>query len=134
MMPPDFTTDEAAAFLAAIIDSSDDSIINITLQGIIRSWNRGAEQMFGYSAAEAIGQHIRLIIPPEFHADEENVLARIRGDEKIDHYEAMWQTKDGRRLDVTLAVSPIKDAQGKIIGASNVARDNALRRRAYEER
>src|SRR5690242_9402174 len=115
-MPPDLKTDEAAAFLAAIIDSSDDSIVSITLQGIIRSWNRGAERMFGYSPAEAIGQHIRLIIPPELHADEDDVLSRIRRDEQIDHYEAMLQTKDGRKLSVSLSVSPIKDAQGHIIG------------------
>jgi PAS domain S-box-containing protein len=133
-MPPDLKTDEAAAFLAAIIDSSDDSIVSITLQGIIRSWNRGAERMFGYSPAEAIGQHIRLIIPPELHADEDDVLSRIRRDEQIDHYEAMLQTKDGRKLSVSLSVSPIKDAQGHIIGASKVARDITLRRRAFEER
>ena len=82
MMRSDLKTDEAAAFLAAIIDSSDDSIVSTTLQGIIRSWNRGAEQMFGYSAAEAIGQHIKLIIPPELHAEEDDVLAHLRRGEK----------------------------------------------------
>jgi PAS domain S-box-containing protein len=134
MIPPDLKTDEAAALLAAIIDSSDDSIVSITPQGIIRSWNRGAEQMFGYSAAEAIGQHITLIIPHELHADEERILARIRRDQKIDHYETAQQTKDGRKLSVYLSVSPIKDAQGQIIGASKVVRDITLRGLAYEER
>src|SRR5690349_21029009 len=108
-MALDFNTDEAAAFLAAIIDCTDDSIVSITPQGIIRSWNRGAEQMFGYNAAEAIGQHIKLIIPPELHAEEDDVLAHLRRDEKIDHYETVRQTKDGRKLDISLTVSPIKD-------------------------
>ena len=133
-MAPDFNTEEAAGFLAAIIDSSDDSIVSITLQGIVTSWNRGAEQMFGYSAAEAIGQNISLIIPPELYPDEEDVLARIRRDEKVEHYEVIRQTHDGRKLDVSLAVSAIKDSQGRIIGASTVARDITSRRRAYEER
>jgi PAS domain S-box-containing protein len=120
--------------LAAIIDSSDDAIVSKTLDGIITSWNRGAEQMFGYSAAEAIGQHITLIIPPERHAEEDDVLAQLRRGEKVDHFETVRQTKDGRKLDISLTVSPIKDAQGRIIGASKVARDITLRKRADEER
>jgi PAS domain S-box-containing protein len=120
--------------LASIIDSSDDAIVSKTLEGVITSWNRGAEQMFGYSAAEAIGQHIKLIIPPELHAEEDDVLAHLRRGEKIDHYETVRQTKDGRKLDISLTVSPIKDAQGRIIGASKVARDITLRKRVEEER
>jgi PAS domain S-box-containing protein len=134
MKGPDSKADETAAFLAAIIDSSDDAIVSKTLEGVITSWNRGAQQMFGYSAAEAIGQHITLIIPAERHGEEDDVLAHIRRGEKIDHFETVRQTKDGRKLDISLTVSPIKDAQGRIIGASKVARDITLRKRADEER
>ncbi|MBV8056122.1 MAG: PAS domain S-box protein, partial [Deltaproteobacteria bacterium] len=133
-MPPHSKADITAEFLAAIVDSSDDAIISTTPEGIITSWNRGAEQIFGYSAAEAIGQHITLIIPPERHAEENDVLAHIRRGEKVDHFETVRQAKDGRKLDISLTVSPIKDAQGRIIGASKVARDIALRKRADEER
>jgi PAS domain S-box-containing protein len=94
-MSLDWQPDVVAARLAAIIESSDDAIVSKTLDGVITSWNRGAEQMFGYSAAEAIGQHITLIIPPERHAEEDNVLAHIRRGEKIDHYETVRQAKDG---------------------------------------
>ncbi|MBV8361183.1 MAG: PAS domain S-box protein [Deltaproteobacteria bacterium] len=134
MTAPDSKVDDAAVFLAAIIDSSDDAIVSKTLDGVITSWNRGAEQMFGYSAAEAIGQHITLIIPPERHPEEDDVLAQLRRGEKIDHFETVRQTKDGRKLDISLTVSPIKDAQGRIIGASKVARDITLQKRAHEER
>jgi PAS domain S-box-containing protein len=126
--------DEARERLAAIIDSSDDAIVGKTLEGIITSWNRGAEQMFGYSAAEAIGHHITLIIPPELHAEEDDVLAHLRRGEKIDHFETVRQTKDGRRLNISLTVSPIRDGHGRIIGASKVARDITARKRADEER
>jgi PAS domain S-box-containing protein len=114
--------------LAAIINSSDDAIISKTLDGIITSWNRGAEVLFGYSAAEATGQHITLIIPPERHAEEDSILARLRRGEKIDHFETVREAKDGRRLDISLTVSPIKDARGRIIGASKVARDITQRK------
>lgn len=111
------------SLLSAIVDSSDDAIVSKTLDGIIISWNRAAERIFGYSAAEAIGQHITLIIPPERHWEEIEVLARIRRGEKVDHYETVRQTKAGRRLYISLTVSPIKDGAGNIIGASKVARD-----------
>jgi PAS domain S-box-containing protein len=127
-------TDETRERLAAIIESSDDAIVGKTLDGIVTSWNRGAHEMFGYSAAEAVGQHITLIIPPELHAEEDRVLARLRRGEKIDHFETMRQTKDGRRLNVSLTVSPIRDSHGRIIGASKVARDITARKRADEER
>jgi PAS domain S-box-containing protein len=133
-MSLDSQPDVVAARLAAIIESSDDAIVSKTLDGVITSWNRGAEQMFGYSAAEAVGQHIKLIIPPERHAEEDNVLAHIRRGEKIDHYETVRQAKDGRKLDISLTVSPIKDGQGRIVGASKIARDITLRKRADEER
>jgi len=117
--------DDAAllARLAAIVDSSDDAIVGKTLDGVITSWNRGAQETFGYSSAEAIGQHIFLIIPIDRRAEEEDVLARLRRGEKIDHFETVRQTKDGRRITVSLTVSPIRDATGRIVGASKVARD-----------
>ncbi len=128
-LKPDATT----ALLAAIIDSSDDAIVSKTLEGVITSWNRGAEKMFGYSAAEAIGQNIKLIIPLERHAEEDDVLAHIRRGEKIDHFETVRQAKDGRQVDISLTVSPVRDAHGQIIGASKVARDITLRKRAADE-
>lgn len=117
------TPEESTALLASIVDSSDDAIVSKTLDGVITSWNRGAERIFGYTAEEAIGQHITLIIPRERHPEEADVLAHIRRGEKVDHFETIRQTKDGRRLDISLTVSPVRDGNGKIIGASKVARD-----------
>ena len=116
-------SEELRARLAAIVDSSDDAIVSKTLDGVITSWNRGAERLFGYTAAEAIGQHISLIIPEERRAEEEDVLARLRRGERVDHFETVRRTKDGRRVHISLTVSPIRDARGTIIGASKVARD-----------
>src|SRR5438270_10960273 len=121
--------DELRALLAAIVDSSDDAIVSKTLDGVITSWNRGAEQLFGFTPAEAIGQHIFLIIPADRRAEEEDVLARLRRGEKIDHFETVRQTKHGRRIPVSLTVSPVKDAHGTIVGASKVARDISERQR-----
>ncbi len=115
--------DEARAGLAAIIDSSDDAIVGKTLDGVITSWNRAAEKIFGYTAAEAVGQHITFIIPAERRAEEDDVLARLRRGEKVDHFETERQAKDGRRLNISLTISPIKNAAGDIIGASKIARD-----------
>jgi PAS domain S-box-containing protein len=120
---PDSTESELRTRLAAIVDSSDDAIVSKSLDGIITSWNRGAERIFGYTSAEAIGQHILLIIPEERWAEEDDVLARLGRGERIDHFETVRKTKDGRRIPISLTVSPIRDAQGKIIGASKVARD-----------
>ena len=120
---------EMAAGLAAIVDSSDDAIVGKTLDGIVTSWNRSAERMFGYTAAEAVGQSITLIIPAERRAEEDDVLARLRRGERVDHFETERQTKDGRRLNISLTVSPIRDAGGRIIGASKVARDITERKR-----
>ncbi|HXO43074.1 MAG TPA: PAS domain S-box protein [Thermoanaerobaculia bacterium] len=111
------------ALLAAIVDSSDDAIVGMTLNGFITTWNRAAESMFGYTAAEAVGQHITLIIPAERRAEEDEVLARLQRGEKMDHFETERQTKDGRRVTISLTVSPIRNAAGQIIGASKVARD-----------
>src|SRR5690242_808560 len=129
-----FNPEETTALLAAIVGSSDDPIVSQTTDGIITSWNHGAERIFGYSAEEAIGQHITLIIPPERHPEEDYVLAQLRRGEKIDHFETVRQTKDGRRLDISLTVSPIRDANGKVIGASKVARDISDRKRMDSER
>jgi PAS domain S-box-containing protein len=120
---------EVRAGLAAIVDSSDDAIVGKTLDGFITAWNRAAESMFGYTAAEAVGQHITLIIPPERHPEEDEVLARLRRGEKVDHFETERQAKDGRRVNISLTVSPIKDAAGHVIGASKVARDITERKR-----
>src|SRR5207248_2713796 len=124
--------DELRALLAAIVDSSDDAIVSKTLDGVITSWNRGAEQLFGYTAAEAVGQHIFLIVPRDRRAEEEDVLARLGRGEKIDHFETLRQTKDGRRVHISLTVSPLRDSRGNIIGASKVARDITERRLAQE--
>src|SRR6267142_380923 len=120
---PDGRDEEMRQLLAAIVDSSDDAIVSKTLDGVITSWNRGARSIFGYTAAEAVGQHILLIIPEDRHAEEADVLARLRRGEKIDHFETMRRTKDGRLIPISLTVSPIRDAQGTIVGASKVARD-----------
>jgi PAS domain S-box-containing protein len=133
-------TDELRARLAAIVDSSDDAIVSKTLDGVITSWNRGAERIFGYTAAEAIGQHIYLIIPDDRRAEEEDVLARLRRGERIDHFETVRRAKDGRQIAISLTVSPVRDGRGRIIGASKVGRDITERtmaqdalRRAHEE-
>ena len=119
----DSSESELRARLAAIVDSSDDAIVSKTLDGIITSWNRGAERLFGYAASEAIGQSIFLIIPENLRAEENDVLARLRRGERIVHFETARRAKDGRLVPISLTVSPIRDAQGTIIGASKVARD-----------
>ena len=126
--------DVTRARLAAIVDSSDDAIVSKTLGGVITTWNRAAERMFGYSAAEAIGRHITLIIPTERHAEEDDVMARIRRGEIVDHFETVRQRKDGRRLIISLTVSPIRDASGTIVGASKIARDVTELKRVVVER
>src|SRR5258706_10806990 len=115
--------DVLRARLAAIVDSSDDAIVSKTLDGVITSWNPAAERLFGYSAGEAIGQHILLIIPADRRSEEEDVLSRLRRGEKIDHFETVRRTKDGRLIPISLTVSPVRDGKGTLIGASKVARD-----------
>jgi PAS domain S-box-containing protein len=122
--------EETRARLAAIIDSSDDAIVGKTLEGVITSWNRSAERLFGYTEAEAVGQHITLIIPHERRAEEDDVLARLRRGEKVDHFETERQAKDGRKINISLTVSPIRNAEGRVIGASKVARDITERKQA----
>ena len=128
----DFDAGLYRAQLAAIVVSSDDAIVSKTLDGIITSWNIGAERIFGYSVAEAIGQHISLIIPSDRIGEETDVLARLRRGEKIDHFETVRRTKDGRLVDISLTVSPIRNSDGRIVGASKVARDITERRLADE--
>jgi PAS domain S-box-containing protein len=123
----------ASRRLAAIVESSDDAIVSKTLDGTITSWNRSAERMFEYTAAEAVGQHISLIIPAERRSEEDDVLAHLRRGEKVDHFETERQTKDGRRLSISLTVSPVNDSAGRIIGASKVARDITERKQAEEQ-
>ena len=121
--------DKAIALLAAIVDSSDDAIISKTLDGVIMSWNAGAERLFGYSAKEAIGQHISLIIPPNRRNEEKIILERLRRGERIDHFDTVRIRKDGTLLDISLTISPVRDSEGKILGASKIARDVTQRKR-----
>jgi PAS domain S-box-containing protein len=125
--------DIALAHLAAIIASSEDAIVSKTLQGVVTSWNRAAERLFGYTAAEAVGQHITLIIPPERWGEETEVLARLRCGETIEHFDTVRRAKDGRTLHVSLTISPIRDRTGRIIGASKIARDVSDRKRVEHE-
>jgi PAS domain S-box-containing protein len=135
MRDANFEPDELAkAQLAAIVASSDDVIISKTLDGMITSWNPAAERLFGWTATEAIGQHITLIVPEDRRAEENEVLARIRRGERVDHFETVRCTKDGRLVDMLMTVSPIKDAAGRTVGASKVARDISERRRLEEQR
>ena len=119
----------ASRRLAAVVESSDDAIITKNLNSIVTSWNRAAEQMFGYTAEEAIGKSIRMLIPEELQDEEDMVLGRIRAGEKIDHYETVRQRKDGSRLSISLTVSPIRNESGEVVGASKIARDITERSR-----
>ncbi|HEX9698076.1 MAG TPA: PAS domain S-box protein, partial [Acidobacteriota bacterium] len=123
---------EASALLANIVETSDDTIVSKTLDGVILSWNAGAERLFGYAAAEAIGQSITLIIPEELRQEELSILGRLRRGERIEHFETVRVAKDGRRVDVSLTVSPIRDDEGEIVGASKIARDITDRKRAEQ--
>ena len=122
--------ERAAAQLAAIVESSEDAIVSKTLEGVVQSWNAGATRIFGFSAAEMIGRPITTIIPPELLAQEREILAKVRQGEPIDHFDTIRVRKDGRRIPVSLTVSPIKDARGTIVGASKIARDITDRARA----
>ena len=114
---------DASRHLAAIVESSDDAIISKNLDGVISSWNRSAERLFGYSAEEAIGQHITLIIPSDRRDEEVAIIERLRRGERVDHFETIRQRKDGSLLDISLTISPVKDSEGRVIGASKMARD-----------
>jgi PAS domain S-box-containing protein len=118
--------------LAAIVESSDDAIVSKNLDGVITSWNKGAERVFGYSAEEAIGQPITIVIPYDRQDEEPTILTRIRRGERIEHFETIRQRKNGSLIVVSLSVSPLKDAEGKIVGASKIARDITEQRRSQE--
>jgi PAS domain S-box-containing protein len=123
---------EAQNRLAAIVESSDDAIVSKNLDGIITSWNKAAERMFGYTEDEAIGQHITLIIPPDRKDEEINILARIGRGERIDHFQTARQRKDGTLIDVSVAISPLRNSAGRVIGASKVARDITAQKQAEQ--
>jgi PAS domain S-box-containing protein len=115
--------EEITGLLAAIVASSDDAIVSKNLDGIITSWNKSAERIFGYAPEEAIGRHITLLIPPERHAEESDILARLRRGERVDHFQTVRRRKDGSLFDVSLTISPVRDSAGSVVGASKVARD-----------
>jgi PAS domain S-box-containing protein len=124
----------AQAYLAAIVESSDDAILSKDLDGIIQSCNAAGERIFGYTAAELIGKPVRMLIPPERQEEEDDILARLRRGERIEHFETVRLTKDGRRIDLSLTISPVRDATGRIIGASKIAREVTDARRSRVER
>jgi PAS domain S-box-containing protein len=118
--------------LAAIVESSDDAIVSKDLNGIVTSWNLGAERMFGYTAEEMLGQPIMTIIPPELHADEVLILDKLRHGERIDHFETVRLNKSGERIDVSLTISPVKDESGRVVGAAKIARDITQRKKTED--
>ena len=124
--------EEAAQRLAAIVESSDDAIASKDLNGIVTSWNRGAERMFGYSAAEIVGKSILSIIPADRHDEERRILERVRSGKRIEHFDTVRRRKEGALVDISLTISPIRNSEGAIVGASKIARDISERKRAEE--
>ncbi|HEY1373932.1 MAG TPA: PAS domain S-box protein [Candidatus Binatia bacterium] len=124
---------KAQATLAAIVDSSEDAIVSKDLEGRIMTWNAGAERLFGYSAEEAIGRSITLIIPPDRLDEEPAILQRIRNGERVEHFETVRAHKDGRQLDISLTISPVRDPDGEVVGASKIARDITERKKIEEQ-
>src|SRR4029077_15096390 len=122
----------AAKHLSAIVESSDDAIVSKDLNGTVMSWNEAASQMFGFTADEMVGKSIRTVIPEDRQGEEDEVLARIRRGERIDHFETIRRKKDGTLFPVSLTVSPILDDDGRVIGASKIARDISARKRLEE--
>ena len=118
--------------LASLVETSEDAIITKDLNGIVTSWNKGAERIFGYEANEMIGKPISLLIPPDRPDEEPSILARLRKGQRIEHYETVRRRKTGELIDISLSVSPLADATGKIVGASKIARDITVRRQAQE--
>ena len=119
--------------LASIVESSDDAIVSKDLNGIITSWNSGAERLFGYRAEEVIGRPITILIPEDRIDEEPEIIGRVRRGERVDHYDTVRRRKDGSLVDISLTVSPLKDANGRIVGASKIARDITERKRAQEQ-
>ena len=128
-----YENEERLRWVASIVDFSDDAIISKNLDGVITSWNRGAERVFGYTAEEAIGQPITIVIPRDRHAEERTILTRIRRGERIDHFETVRQRKNGSLIVVSLTVSPVKNAKGEVVGASKIARDVSEQKRTQEQ-
>jgi PAS domain S-box-containing protein len=124
--------EQATCLLAAIVESSHDAIVSKSLSGVITSWNKGAERLFGYAAEEAVGQNITLIIPPERRDEERTIIEQLTRGERVDHFETVRMRKDGSLLDVSLTISPMKDASGRVVGASKLGRDITERKRAEE--
>ncbi len=125
-------TEEVRERLAAVVESSQDAIISKTLDGTITAWNPGAERLFGYSSSEALGKPIRMLVPPERSNEESEILARIGRGERVDHFETARVRKDGKKIDVSATISPIRDSSGAIVGASKIARDITERKRAEQ--
>ena len=126
-------TDQSHQRLAAIIESSEDGIVSKDLDGIVTSWNRGAERIFGYRADEVIGQSIVIIIPEDLQGEEPEILQRIRNGERIEHYETVRQRKDRSLVEISLTVSPVRNGAGRIVGVSKIARDISARRKAEQQ-
>jgi two-component system CheB/CheR fusion protein len=120
----------SSLLLASIVDSSDDAIVSKTLNGVVTSWNKGAERIFGYTAAEMVGQHITKIFPTERLHEEDYVLSRVRSGQRIEHFETVRKAKDGTLLDISVTISPIRDAKGTVTGASKIARDVTVQKAA----
>ena len=126
-------SEQRLRWLASIVELSDDAIVSKNLDGTITSWNRGAERIFGYTAEEAVGQPITMVIPQDRHDEERSILTRIRRGERLDHFETVRRRKHGSLIVVSLTVSPVKDAEGKIVGASKIARDITEQKRSQEQ-
>lgn len=124
---------DASLLLAAIVESSEDAIFSKTLDGLVLSWNSGAERLYGYSAHEMIGQPIHLLMPPERRAELADIMHQIRTGNRVEHLETVRRRKDGRLVEVSLTISPVKDASGTIVGASTIARDITHRKQMEEQ-
>ena len=122
------------AYLAAIVDSADDAILSKDLNGVIQSCNAAAERLFGYSSGELVGQPVRMLIPPERQSEEDHILERVRSGKRVNHFETVRMAKDGRRLDISLTISPVRDDSGEMIGTSKIARDVTALKQAAAER
>ena len=125
-------SEDARFQLAAIVDSSDDAIISKTVDGVITSWNKIAQQIFEYTEAEAIGRPITIVVPPELVEEENSILRRLRAGERIEHYETVRISKTGRKINVSLSISPIKDASGRTLRCASIVRDITGHRKAEE--
>src|SRR4051812_24030659 len=129
----ELTEEQALAHLAAIVESSEDAIVSKTLEGIILSWNTGAERLYGYRSSEAVGQAMTLLLPEGRGSEESEILSRISRGERVEHFETVRRKKTGELIDVSLTISPIRRRDGQIIGASHIARNITERRQLGEE-